>query len=223
MRALRNLEKNASYHVWTMTNYGDHYLKDFEVKDFLVHVLEDAHLLYDFKVWNFCILDDHVHLFIQPLEDDSLTAIMRWINSQFATRYFKFTKLPHGHLWAGRFKSKIIKTEADFYDTMATIDFSMALSLKKVQANTDHRFCGFLEWFYQDYGVTCPIEDIFIGYARDYDKKRKLLMDFLIDEYYQEPVLLKQDSQRGSARPWLALGGVPVSTCLEPALTPPFF
>ena len=54
-------------------------------------------------------MSNHVHLLIKPLKGENLSRIMQWILSVFAIYYNKINGLV-GHVWLGRFGSKIIKS-----------------------------------------------------------------------------------------------------------------
>ncbi len=58
-------------------------------------------------------MDNHIHLIIKTLRNNSLSEIMQWILSRFAVKFNKL-KGYHGHVWYDRFKSKIIRTYSQF-------------------------------------------------------------------------------------------------------------
>lgn len=85
-----------------------------EYKDYFVELLEKAQKKFNCKISNFCIMNTHFHLLIEPLGEDTLSQIMQWIKSMYARRYNKKEKR-HGHVFAGRFKNKVIRTVTQFY------------------------------------------------------------------------------------------------------------
>ncbi len=107
MRKRRALREGASYHVYARINRQEYLLHSVFVKTMLMLILKRAKKKYNFRIGNYCIMDNHVHFILKPLKGDSLSAIMQWILGVFAQKYNKIFKL-HGHVWYDRFKSKII-------------------------------------------------------------------------------------------------------------------
>ncbi len=75
---------------------------------------------YSIIIHNYCLMDNHYHLFIQ-LQEENLSKFMRQINSRYAI-YFNKTYKRSGHLWQGRFQSKMITDEAYFYTLIRYIE-----------------------------------------------------------------------------------------------------
>ena len=120
-RRLRKLRDGAIYHVTSKVNRR---LRDLQLRDiktmFLVF-LKKAKQKYPFELLNFCIMDNHFHLIIRPGPGQSLSRIMQWVKGNFA-RYWNKLHHTEGHLWGGRFFSKIIEDVAQFLKTVTYID-----------------------------------------------------------------------------------------------------
>jgi len=83
------------------------------IKKVFLEVLLRAKRKYRFKVTNFCIMSNHIHLMVTPGEGESLFRIMQWVLSVFAIQYNRRCGL-QGHVWYDRFKSKIVENYHDF-------------------------------------------------------------------------------------------------------------
>ena len=101
------------YHAFARINRQEFIFKDNEIKDMFLEVLKAAKKKYNFIIYHFCIMDNHIHLIIKTLRNNSLSEIMQWILSRFAVKFNKL-KGYHGHVWYDRFKSKIIRTYSQF-------------------------------------------------------------------------------------------------------------
>ena len=120
MRKARILQQGATYHVVAKTNRGEFILNSDEMKEMFLCILEDAKKKYDFKLKHFCIMDNHVHLLIEPASETNLSKLMQWILSVFAIRFNKlFSQI--GHVWYDRFKSKIIRSFRQMVQTFQYI------------------------------------------------------------------------------------------------------
>jgi REP element-mobilizing transposase RayT len=65
--------------------------------------------LYKFRVYGYCLMDNHVHMIVDANGAD-ISDVMHSINFAYAL-YFNFEHKRHGHLFQDRFKSKIIDDE----------------------------------------------------------------------------------------------------------------
>jgi len=120
MRQTRKLRDGAIYHVTARANRQELIFDRVCVKEMMLKVLKDAREKYRFKVVNFCIMGNHIHLMIKPLEGENLSKIMQWMLSVFARRFNSFYKY-RGHVWYDRFKSKIVRTFSQYINTFRYI------------------------------------------------------------------------------------------------------
>lgn len=107
MRVPRRLQRGALYHVTVRANRREMIFNSDEVKRLFIMVLERASRKFTFRVDNFCIMGNHVHLLILPESGTSLSRLMQWILSVFAMAYNKKYGLT-GHVWGERFFSRIV-------------------------------------------------------------------------------------------------------------------
>ncbi|MBN2439779.1 MAG: transposase [Spirochaetales bacterium] len=121
MRTKRKLKNNARYHVIARANRGEMILGSTKLKSMFLDVVKRAHKRYKFAVQNFCIMGNHVHFIIEPLNGENLSKIMQWILSVFAMKYNRTFSFK-GHVFYDRFKSKIIN---DFRQYVATFIYIM--------------------------------------------------------------------------------------------------
>lgn len=87
------------------------------------HILSRAKKRYSFKLENFVILNNHIHMIIVPGENESLSRIMQWILSVFAMNYNKLTGRS-GHFWGTRFYSAIIENSEHYGRVSDYIDMN---------------------------------------------------------------------------------------------------
>jgi len=121
MRHTRILQDGACYHVSAQINKKEMILDVFSAKKLFMDVLQRAKAKYKFRVENFTIMGNHYHLMIQPKNGISLSDIMRWIMSVFAMAYNRRNN-SCGHVWNGRFFSRIIGSIDQFLKIFDYID-----------------------------------------------------------------------------------------------------
>lgn len=107
MRKPRRLVPGAEYHVIARVNRSEFILETPAVKEMMMTVLSQAKERYGFRLANYCVMSNHLHLIIAPADGSSLSRIMQWVLSVFAIRYNRRYGL-RGHVWYDRFHSNVI-------------------------------------------------------------------------------------------------------------------
>jgi putative transposase len=180
MRQPRHLEHNATYHVCALINRqemifqtGDFlpemetkYIRTDSIKELFLNVLKDAGEKYKFSLKNFCIMGNHVHLLIKPLENESLSSIMQWILSVFAIRYNRLFKLK-GHVWYDRFKSRIIQTFQQMINTFFYIS-NNPVRARLVKNPLSYLYNGICHILNNNYSLVDPPDSTLKHLIEDY-------------------------------------------------------
>jgi putative transposase len=146
------------YHVCSQVNRGAMELGEEEIKLLFLDFVERAKKKFGFKLWNFTVMDNHIHFLIQPDEGVSLSKIMQWIKCNFAKKWNKMHNTK-GHFWGERFFSRVIEDEGDFERTSAYIDEN-PVKANLVKAAEDWRFGGL---FYRLRGLFGLIDELLGG------------------------------------------------------------
>ena len=120
MRKARIKFPHMIYHVSAKANRSEFIFQHKKMKLIFINILKRAMKKYKFTLHNFCIMNNHIHLMIQPREKEDLSRIMQWILSVFATTFNRINNLK-GHVWYDRFKSKIIWTLKQYLNTFIYI------------------------------------------------------------------------------------------------------
>jgi len=110
-RTARIAPKEFVYHVLTRGNNRQAVFKDED--DFLTYLDLLLHYKrkYDFKLYHYVLMTNHVHLILEPSEGGGdLFEIMKGINLSYAW-YFKRKNNHSGHFWQDRYKSIIISRD----------------------------------------------------------------------------------------------------------------
>jgi len=121
MRKPRQLLEGAKYHVSARANRQEMILHKDEIKDLFLDIVKRAKKKYQFRIENFCVMENHFHFIIQPDAGVSLSAIMQWIMSVFAMAWNRRHRLT-GHVWGQRFFSRILQSVTDFLRVFEYLD-----------------------------------------------------------------------------------------------------
>ena len=140
MRRARILQNGARYHVTTRANRKEMIFDSDDMKDLFLEIVKRAKKKFNFQVDNFCIMGNHIHLIIKPGDGESLSRIMQWIKGVFAMAFNRKTGLC-GHVWGGRFFSKIISSFKEYLRTFLYIDEN-PVTAQIVAKASDWRYGG---------------------------------------------------------------------------------
>jgi REP element-mobilizing transposase RayT len=113
MRSLRILQDGATYHVTSKIDHDDMALLEPRFKTLFLSFVEKAKRRFHFRLWDFCIMGNHIHFLIKPGKDGTLSEIMQYIKCNFAKAWNRAHGRT-GHVWGERFYSRIIGGMADF-------------------------------------------------------------------------------------------------------------
>lgn len=105
-RLKRVKEENGIYHVMSRSISEIDLFRSDEDKERYVNLIKECQNLYSFKIYAYCLMDNHVHLIVDS-NGANVSKIMHRINFKYANYYNKSYKR-HGHLFQDRFKSKIV-------------------------------------------------------------------------------------------------------------------
>jgi len=121
------LLEGAEYHVTARINRGEKIFLIREDRDLFIAILKRAKKKYNFTVKNFCVMGNHIHLILKPVNGASLSKIMQWLLGVYAQAWNKKHNLS-GHLWGDRFFSRIIVGFLDFLRVFQYIDYNPVIA-----------------------------------------------------------------------------------------------
>lgn len=76
---------------------------------------------YDFQVFAYCLMSNHIHLIIKTSAKGNISQIMQAITISH-TRYYHHTYQSSGHIWQGRFKSPLISSDGYLLTAMQYVE-----------------------------------------------------------------------------------------------------
>jgi putative transposase len=106
-RTARVVMDNTAYHVITRGNQKQNVFRDQADYQEFIKLLQKYKKLYDFKLYGFCLMPNHVHILLEISKGRLLSRLMSGLSLSY-TIYFNYKYKAVGHLWQGRYKSKVI-------------------------------------------------------------------------------------------------------------------
>ena len=103
----RPLVDGACYHIIVRGNNRQEIFRSNKDYEKYLSLLKHYKRKYKFKIFCYCLMPNHIHSVIDPenskILSKAMNAMQRAYTGHFNTKYERV-----GHLWQGRFKSKII-------------------------------------------------------------------------------------------------------------------
>jgi len=151
----------AQYHIMTRGNRRSDLFEKSE--DFIIylHILSETKLKYPFKLYSYCLMDNHVHLQIRTI-DKHISFIMQQINSTYS-RYFNDEHNMVGHTFQGRFLAEIIETNTYMLQTNRYIH-SNPVKAKMVKYPQDYRWSSYPSYVYNIDENLVDVEEFLLGF-----------------------------------------------------------
>ncbi|MBW9170106.1 transposase [Clostridium estertheticum] len=108
-RTFRLKSDESIYHIMCKSITEVNLFKDTEDKKKYLSLIKKYKTLYNFKLYGYCLMDNHLHLIIDANGSD-ISKIMHGINFSYAM-YFNKKHERGGHLFRDRFKSIIVAND----------------------------------------------------------------------------------------------------------------
>ena len=119
----RLLVEGACYHLIARGNQKQRvFLDEEDFKEYLIR-LRQYKKKFDFKLYAYCLMPNHIHLVGQIEVAKNLSKFMQGITLSYAL-YFNQQYTGVGHLWQGRFKNKVIAKDRYLVDCINYIELN---------------------------------------------------------------------------------------------------
>jgi len=109
-RITRGLTDGFIYHVLNRGNGKQCIFHKDQDYNIFIETIKEAKSKYRIKIFAYCLMPNHFHLIIMPVQAKELSNFMQWLMTCHVRRYHKHYETS-GHVWQGRFKSFIIQKD----------------------------------------------------------------------------------------------------------------
>jgi len=75
-----------------------------------VNLMRESNERLPMRLVGYCLMTNHFHLLLWPLEDGDLSRWMQWLMTSHVRRYHRHYK-SNGHVWQGRFKAFPVESD----------------------------------------------------------------------------------------------------------------
>jgi putative transposase len=106
----RYFEEGSAYFVTTVTKNRLPLFGDARLCRILLVTIEYHKTIFDYSVYGYCVMPDHLHLILKPEGEFNLSFIMKMIKGSFARKINRL-KAQEGSLWQPRFHDEAIRSQ----------------------------------------------------------------------------------------------------------------
>jgi len=118
-RAAREKSPDSIFHIMSRSISELDLFRDREDKKKYLSIFKRYKETFAIKIYAYCLMDNHSHLIIDANGAD-ISKVIHGVNLRYA-RYYNKKYNRHGHLFQGRFRSKVIDSNGYFYRLSAYI------------------------------------------------------------------------------------------------------
>jgi putative transposase len=120
-RQPRLIADGLVYHALNRGNNRERvFFHDADFHQFL-HALAQTKERYPFRLYAYCLLDNHFHLVLEPAAGQSISRIVQSLTVAHTWHYHK-ASATSGHVWQGRFKSPVVSTDEHLLTVMRYVE-----------------------------------------------------------------------------------------------------
>jgi len=119
----RVLVAGCCYHLITRGNQKQNIFRCDEDNLKYLHFLKKFKRKYKLRLYAYCLMPNHIHIIGEIQDTAQLSGFMHDLNRTY-TLYFNNRYKQVGHLWQGRFKSKIISKNNYLIDCLNYIEYN---------------------------------------------------------------------------------------------------
>jgi len=177
-RTARVAPSGHVYHVLTRGNNRQDVFEDEEdVKQYL-NLLIRYKEKYQFKLYHYVLMTNHVHLVIEPSGGDgSLSEVMKGINLAYAQHYKR--KYSHmGHFWQDRYKSIIISKDEYLLACGSYVELN-PIRAKMAKDPKDYPWSSYRVYAYGRGNVLVDEDPVYLQFSEEEKERQRKYREFV--------------------------------------------
>ena len=120
-RQPRPIADGLVYHALNRgNNRGRVFFHDADFQQFL-YALAQTKERYPFRLYAYCLMDNHFHLVLEPSPGQSISRILQSLTVAH-TRHYHKASATTGHVWQGRFKSPLVSADGHLLTVLRYVE-----------------------------------------------------------------------------------------------------
>lgn len=190
-RVPRIQSSDLHYHVIARCNNQRFYFENDEDFEIYLGILRTFKRKHGFRLFNYELMNSHVHLLLNPSSKISLGSTMHAINWSFANSYNK-RKRRKGHFWMDRYKSIPVETDEHVLALMRYINRN-AVRAGMVRQPGDWKWSGYRFYAFSEPNDLLDPHPTYLGLGHEEEFRRtayhKFVCQILPEDDARDPQL----------------------------------
>ncbi len=175
-RPPRVLSKTGLYHIlFRGINKQDLFEENADFQK-LLEIIKDVKKEKQFKLHAYCLMTNHVHLFIQERETGDIKKIMHKILTKYVG-WFNYKYMRSGSLIGNRYKSEPIENE-EYYLTLMRYIHQNPIRARIAENIEDYSWSSYAEYINECINDIVDTEDFLLMLSENNQEARKLFLEF---------------------------------------------
>ena len=152
-RQARKLSSTLTYHV--IVRGADRQLLFEETKDYLkfLDFLQLYKEKYEFEIFAYCLMSNHVHLLLRHPETVTLESIFRSLNSSYAS-WFNHKYQRTGFLFGGRYYSEPVESDQYLLTVLKYIHFNPTKAYLESKPGESYHWTSYYDYEFETANLT---------------------------------------------------------------------
>src|SRR3989338_7273370 len=114
---------NMIYHVLNRANSRERIFRKEKDYEAFERILEEGMEKYPMRILAYCLMPNHWHFIMYPVNDEDLPVFMRWLTGTHTRRWHTHYKsIGYGHLYQGRYKSFHVQKDEHFLNVARYVE-----------------------------------------------------------------------------------------------------
>lgn len=176
-RPMRIRGNDLHYHIILRCNNKERLLKEKNDFEIFLAILADVQREYDFRLYNYELLNAHVHLLLSTHENYFIDQIMHDLCFKYAQNYNRRYKR-NGHFWAQRYRSRLVLNDLH---GLACLRYQHrnAFSAGIVSRPEDWPWSGYTHYSFNTPNALLEYHPSFLSLAEDVWARQKFYREFV--------------------------------------------
>lgn len=183
------------YHIVSRGNNREPVFNDRKGFEKYLEICKRYKEKYEFKIYHWVLMNNHVHLLLETMEDCSLSKIMQGINLAY-TLWFNKEHGRVGHLWQDRFKSTVIEKDSYLLECGRYIERNPLRAMLVVDPK-DYPWSSYSVYGYGRKDGITDRHDIYESMGRDLTERSKAYREYVLSTRDKEEQEIREKMNRG--------------------------
>ena len=179
-RKPRRLTEAGVYHIVTRGNNRQKLFRKQKDYEFYLGLLERMKEDYEFEVFHYCLMTNHVHFLMKFYDGESLQKVMQRVNLRYA-KYFCREYRSAGHVFQDRFKSFAIEKDSYLLECGRYIERN-PLNAGMVKDLLEYRWSSFVHYGYGCADRFLTVNPLYHDLGRSEKERQESYRDYVLTE-----------------------------------------